>query len=158
MAGLDFQRHIERKASEMGGGDLTVPVQTAPDFIEGKATLVSDLPTSSYRLGVVPARLDLLYPPAVTDAVRESLIAFDRKMPGFAGPSALLHAPEARTSSPRPRGEGYGELPERHRGGSLPGGRGRGVRGRDRERRGGRSAGGWTGRGVRGWGLGLGVV
>jgi len=100
LAGLDFQRHIERKASEMGGGDLTVPVQTAPDFIEGKATLVSDLPTSSYRLGVVPARLDLLYPPAVTDAVRESLIAFDRKMPGFAGPSALLHAPEARTSSP----------------------------------------------------------
>jgi uncharacterized FAD-dependent dehydrogenase len=100
LAGLDFQRHIERKASEMGGGDLTVPVQTAPDFIEGKATLVSDLPTSSYRLGVVPARLDLLYPPAVTDAVRESLIAFDRKMPGFAGPTALLHAPEARTSSP----------------------------------------------------------
>lgn len=100
LAGLDFQRHIEREASRMGGGDLTVPVQTAPDFIEGRESDPAALPTSSYRLGVVPARLDLLYPPAVTEAVRESLIAFDRKMPGFAGPDALLHAPEARTSSP----------------------------------------------------------
>lgn len=100
LAGLDFQRHIEREASRMGGGDLTVPVQTAPDFIEGRESDPATLPTSSYRLGVVPARLDLLYPPAVTEAVRESLLAFDGKMPGFAGPTALLHAPEARTSSP----------------------------------------------------------
>lgn len=37
LAGLDFQRHIERKAAEMGGGNLVVPVQTAPDFIAGGA-------------------------------------------------------------------------------------------------------------------------
>ena len=30
LAGLAFQTHIERKAAEMGGGDLVVPVQTAP--------------------------------------------------------------------------------------------------------------------------------
>ena len=79
---------------------LAVPVQTAPDFIAGRESDVDSLPKSSYRLGVRPARLDLLYPPEVTAAVRESLIAFDAQLPGYAGPQALLHAPEARTSSP----------------------------------------------------------
>jgi uncharacterized FAD-dependent dehydrogenase len=100
LSGLDFQRHIERKAAEMGGGDLVVPVQTAADFIAGRDSAVESLPPSSYRLGVKPARLDLLYPPAVTETVREALLAFDEKMPGYAGARALLHAPEARTSSP----------------------------------------------------------
>jgi uncharacterized FAD-dependent dehydrogenase len=36
----------------------------------------------------------------VTETVREALLAFDEKMPGYAGARALLHAPEARTSSP----------------------------------------------------------
>lgn len=92
--------HIERRAAEMGGGDLVVPVQTAPDFIAGRQSDVASLPSSSYRLGVKPARLDLLYPPEVTAAVRESLLAFDQQLPGYAGPLALLHGPEARTSSP----------------------------------------------------------
>jgi uncharacterized FAD-dependent dehydrogenase len=100
LVGLDFQRKIERAAAKMGGGDLVVPVQTAPDFLEGRLTDVASLPRSSYRLGVKPARLDTLYPKAVTEAVKASLRAFDKQMPGYAGPEALLHAPEARTSSP----------------------------------------------------------
>lgn len=100
LVGLDFQREIERAAAAMGGGDLVVPVQTAPDFLAGRLSDVASLPKSSYRLGVRPARLDLLYPEAITNAVRESLLAFDAQMPGYAGPEALLHAPEARTSSP----------------------------------------------------------
>ena len=100
LAGLDFQRHIERQAAIMGGGHLVAPVQTAPDFIAGRLSREEDLPPSSYRLGVKPARLDLLYPPKITEAVRESLLAFDAQIPGYAGPTALLHAPEARTSSP----------------------------------------------------------
>ena len=100
LLGLDFQRKIERAAAVMGGGDLVVPVQTAPDFLAGRLGDVSSLPKSSYRLGVKPARLDLLYPKSITEAVKESLRAFEAQMPGYAGPSALLHAPEARTSSP----------------------------------------------------------
>ena len=100
LVGLDFQRKIERAAAKMGGGDLVVPVQTVPDFLAGRLTDVASLPRSSYRLGVKPARLDTLYPKAVTEAVKASLRAFDKQMPGYAGPQALLHAPEARTSSP----------------------------------------------------------
>ena len=100
LVGLDFQRKIERAAAKMGGGDLVVPVQTVPDFLAGRLTDVASLPRSSYRLGVKPARLDTMYPKAVTEAVKASLRAFDKQMPGYAGPQALLHAPEARTSSP----------------------------------------------------------
>ena len=84
----------------MGGGNLVVPVQTVPDFLAGKVSDSTSLPKSSYRLGVKPARLDLLYPEQITNAIKESLKAFDMQMPGYAGNEALLHAPEARTSSP----------------------------------------------------------
>jgi uncharacterized FAD-dependent dehydrogenase len=100
LVGVDFQRLIERKAAVMGGGDLVVPVQTVPDFLEGRLSDASSLPRSSYRLGVRPARLDLLYPEHITRAFKESLLAFDAQMPGYAGKDALLHAPETRTSSP----------------------------------------------------------
>jgi len=44
--------------------------------------------------------LHKLYPREVTTAIRESLFRFNKQLPGFAGPQALIHAPEARTSSP----------------------------------------------------------
>lgn len=100
LCGVSFQRHIERKAAIMGGGKLVVPVQTAEDFLSETISKVETLPSTSYRLGVRPAPLHELYPPAVTAAIRESLARFDRQLPGFAGPQALIHAPEARTSSP----------------------------------------------------------
>ena len=100
LCGVSFQRHIEREAAIMGGGKLVVPVQTAEDFLNETISKVETLPSTSYRLGVRPAPLHELYPPAVTAAIRESLARFDRQLPGFAGPQALIHAPEARTSSP----------------------------------------------------------
>jgi uncharacterized FAD-dependent dehydrogenase len=127
LAGLDFQRYIERRAAEMGGGDLVVPVQTAPDFIAGRLSDV--LPTSSYRLGVKSARLDLLYPPEVTAAVRESLIAFDAQLPGYAGPQALLHGPEARTSSPVRVERAKGDMQSVSAAGLFPVGEGAGYAG-----------------------------
>ena len=149
LAGLDFQRHIERQAAIMGGGHLVAPVQTAPDFIAGRLTREEDLPPPSYRLGVKPARLDLLYPPRITEAVRESLLAFDAQIPGYAGPTALLHAPEARTSSPvrvtRSKTDGMSTTAA----GLFPAGEGGGVRGRNRQRRGGRTRRGGRGGEVR---------
>jgi uncharacterized FAD-dependent dehydrogenase len=100
LCGVAFQRHIEREAAIMGGGKLVVPVQTAEDFLSQTISNEATLPSSSYRLGVKSAPLHELYPPAVTAAIRESLIRFNKQLPGFAGPQALIHAPEARTSSP----------------------------------------------------------
>lgn len=103
LRGVFWQEFHERKAALMGGGDLVVPVQRATDFISG-ALSEPDADTgqfsSSYRMGVKSAPLHELYPAFVTEAVRESLVEFDKKMPGFLCHEAILHGIESRTSAP----------------------------------------------------------
>lgn len=99
LAGLAFQRDMERRAAIMGGGDLVVPVQRLTDFIAGKASTTA--PTSSYRIGVKPAACHEIYPEALTNALRDALVNhFDKQMKGFVCEEGLLHAVETRTSSP----------------------------------------------------------
>eukprot|EP00980_Cylindrotheca_fusiformis_P006909 scaffold1442_cov128-Cylindrotheca_fusiformis.AAC.30 len=99
MAGLAFQRDMERRASIMGGGNWTVPVQRVTDFCDGH--LSSSIPSSSYRLGVKSAPCHELYPPAITAALKDALTNhFSKTMPGYYNPDGLLHAVETRTSSP----------------------------------------------------------
>lgn len=99
LAGLEFQRAMERKAAELGGGNLTVPVQRLPDFLEGKSSSLA--PPSSYRLGVKPAACHEIYPEALVNAMRDAVTNhFEKQMPGFIHEDALLHAVETRTSSP----------------------------------------------------------
>ena len=101
LAGVEFQKHIEKQAAEMGGGNFTCPVQTVPDFLSGTLSDEMRLPSSSYRLGVKSARLDTLYPPDITASIKDALREFGRmKGPGFIGDKALLHGAETRTSSP----------------------------------------------------------
>ena len=56
--------------------------------------------SSSYRMGVKSAPLHELYPPFITEALRKSLLKFDKKMPGFLCHEAILHGIESRTSAP----------------------------------------------------------
>jgi uncharacterized FAD-dependent dehydrogenase len=99
LAGLEFQRSMERRAAEMGGGDLTVPVQRVTDFIAGKVS--ETIPSSSYRLGVKSSSCHDIYPAPITEALRDALTNhFDGQMPGYVHPDGLLHAVETRTSSP----------------------------------------------------------
>jgi uncharacterized FAD-dependent dehydrogenase len=100
LSGILFQQDIERKAAVLGGGDLTVPVQTAHDFLLGVVSDEKSLPSSSYRLGIKSADLTTLYPQHLTEAIQFALKKFDKQMPGYAGKEALIHAPETRTSSP----------------------------------------------------------
>eukprot|EP00903_Cladosiphon_okamuranus_P021523 g19786.t1 len=100
LRGVRWQSTMERRAAEMGGGNLVVPVQRVTDFIAGSAGLDAGLPSSSYRLGVRAGPLHEVYPSYVTEGLREALIAFDARMPGFVCDEALLHGVETRTSSP----------------------------------------------------------
>jgi len=100
LSGILFQQDIERKAAVLGGGDLTVPVQIAHDFLLGVVSDEKSLPSSSYRLGIKSADLTTLYPQHLTEAIQFALKKFDKQMPGYAGKEALIHAPETRTSSP----------------------------------------------------------
>jgi uncharacterized FAD-dependent dehydrogenase len=99
LAGVAFQRDMERRASELGGGNLTVPVQRLTDFVARRAS--TSAPPSSYRLGVKPAACHEIYPEALSNAMTDAVTNyFDRQMPGFLCDDALLHGVETRTSSP----------------------------------------------------------
>ena len=102
LAGIAFQRDMERRAAQMGGGDLTVPVQCLTDFLDGRSPLASSpSPPSSYRLGVKPSPCHELYPEAINHALRHSLLNhFEKTMPGFVSEHGVLHGVETRTSSP----------------------------------------------------------
>ncbi|CAJ1957841.1 unnamed protein product [Cylindrotheca closterium] len=99
LAGLEFQRDMERRAAILGGGNLTVPVQRVTDFCEGQVS--ETIPSSSYRLGVQSAPCHELYPEPITRALTNALTnQFSDSMPGYFHPDGLLHAVETRTSSP----------------------------------------------------------
>ncbi|KAH0649716.1 uncharacterized protein Cbei_0202 [Solanum tuberosum] len=99
LAGVEFQRMFERRAAAMGGGNFVVPVQTVTDFLDNKLSGTS-VPSSSYRLGVKATNLHELFPSHITNSLQQSLLKFDKELPGFISSSALLHGVETRTSSP----------------------------------------------------------
>lgn len=99
LAGIEFQREMERRAFKLGGGNLTAPVQRMTDFCDAKIS--STIPSSSYRLGVKSAPCHEIYPDSITNALRDALTNhFETQMPGYFHEDGLLHGVETRTSSP----------------------------------------------------------
>lgn len=97
MAGFDLVERLERECFAAGGADYACPAQRAIDFVRGAAGPVPD--ATSYRLGLRPARLDRILPPATTRAIGAALGFFDRIIPGFLAKGTLVGV-EARVSSP----------------------------------------------------------
>ena len=98
LAGMHLQQDIEKKAYELGGANQFAPAQRATDFIYNKKS--STLPDSSYSPGITSTNLRELFPKFISESLIGALQHFNSKMPNFAGPNALLIAPETRTSSP----------------------------------------------------------
>lgn len=114
LAGVAFQRQLERDAYQLGrgltagGGEdasalcppYTAPTQTVGDFLVHAAGTPSAAVTPTYPRGVAWRDLRDCLPPFVTDALAEALPALDRKLHGFASDDAVMTAVEARSSSP----------------------------------------------------------
>ena len=98
LAGMYFQKNIEKKAWELGGQSQKVPAQRVLDFVNKKKS--NDLPPTSYFPGIVSVELDEIFPEFVTSSLRQGLIDFGKKMKGYLTNEAVLHATESRTSSP----------------------------------------------------------
>jgi uncharacterized FAD-dependent dehydrogenase len=98
LAGLEFQRHWEAKAFELGGGKFFAPAQTIPDYLAGR--LKKDPGDTSYRPGLAHVDLNRLFPARLTASIKQALKAFDRKMRGFLSEEGKLIGIESRTSSP----------------------------------------------------------
>jgi uncharacterized protein len=98
LAALEYQRVVERKAFEAGGGDLSAPAQRASDFVTRRQS--TTLPDCSYIPGVASADLSEVLPKEMSDRIREALGVFNKKIPGYACPEAIMVGVESRTSSP----------------------------------------------------------
>ncbi len=108
--GVAFQRFWEARAYELGGGGYVAPGQLLGDFVKRQRSSAFGSVLPSYTPGVRPTDLaepgSESLPGYVLDAIREALPAFERQIPGFALPDAVLTGVETRTSSPLriPRG------------------------------------------------------
>lgn len=100
LAGVAFQRKLERAAFELGGESYAAPAQTVGDFLAGACGNASESVSPSYPRGVAWRDLRECLPAFVADAMAEALPLLDRKLSGFADADAVMTAVEARSSSP----------------------------------------------------------
>ena len=100
LAGVEYQRTLERAAYTAGGKTYAAPVQRVEDFLAGKesASFGEVLPT--YAAGTTLCDLRAVLPQPITSALKAALPDMERKLHGFAHPDALLTGVETRTSSP----------------------------------------------------------
>lgn len=96
--GLAFQRSLEEKAYTLGNGKI--PIQTIKDFHNSvgnqKLGNIKPIFKGEYQL----ADLNQLFPSYITDSIKEALLHFNQKIPGFNDDDAILAGVESRTSSP----------------------------------------------------------
>jgi len=124
LAGVEFQRLLERRAYGAGGGGYLAPAQGLLDFLgKGSGKLAS-----SYRPGITECDLGRLFPAPVTATLREGIVDFERRMRGFITAEATLTGVETRTSAPVRIVRG-GDLQSLSHGGLYPTGEGAGYAG-----------------------------
>ena len=98
LAGMRFQRDLERKAYAAGGGYRAVGM-TVGALLGGGANAPGDV-KPTYPRGVTFCDLRDALPRFVTDGIAAALPVFGRRIKGFDSPSAILTGPETRSSSP----------------------------------------------------------
>lgn len=100
LAGVEYQRKMERAAFAAGGGNYNAPVQLLGDFLKGR---VGDkfgeiLPT--YPVGTAFADLNEVLPLNIAECLKISVTDMSRRLKAFENPYAVLSGVESRTSSP----------------------------------------------------------
>ncbi|MEM8892734.1 MAG: FAD-dependent protein, partial [Bacteroidota bacterium] len=98
LAAVEFQKAIEKRAFEAGGGKQVAPSQRLEDFVQGKFS--QTLPDCSYLPGTNSADLRDVLPEFVSKRLQEAFRSFGKKMKGYLSNEAIILGVESRTSSP----------------------------------------------------------
>jgi len=98
LAGVHYQKLIERKAWQYGGGHLQAPAQRLTDFIHNKVS--TSLPDCSYLPGATSAPLNEILTREIHKSLQLGFQTFGKKLKGFLTSEAIVTATESRTSSP----------------------------------------------------------
>ena len=98
MAGLEFQKELEREAWKNGGHTQRAPAQRLADFVAGDTS--ASLPKVSYFPGVTSSPLHNWLPKAIGRRLRDGFRLFGHIMNGYLTNDAVVLGVESRTSSP----------------------------------------------------------
>ncbi|EAZ99319.1 NAD(P)/FAD-dependent oxidoreductase [Marinobacter sp. ELB17] len=100
LAGIDFQRALERNAYVLGGSNYDAPAQKVGSFLKGTPSETVGSVVPSFQPGIKLTDLSKALPDFCIEAIREAIPVFNRKIKGFALEDALLTGVETRTSAP----------------------------------------------------------
>jgi hypothetical protein len=98
LAGIEFQREIEKKAYEEGCG--MIPIQKLGDFKEKKPSKSKGKIIPQMKGKYQFANVRNVFPDFICEAIEEGMEHFGTLINGFDSDDVLLSAPETRTSSP----------------------------------------------------------
>ncbi len=98
LAGIKFQRQMEKKAYELAGGKI--PVQLLGDFIDNKLSNSFGDVEPCFKGKTAFSNLREALPNFISDSIIGAMPEFDKKINGFGRFDAILAGVETRTSSP----------------------------------------------------------
>ncbi len=96
--GIKFQRNLEKLTYQEGKGNI--PVQLFKDFISNSLSTSFNTIKPIFKGKYALANLNNIFPKYISESLKEGILYFDKKIPGFANDDAILAAIESRTSSP----------------------------------------------------------
>lgn len=98
LSGLEFQRKLEKLAYRKGNSHI--PIQLYKDFKENKISTKLGTIKPNMKGTYCLSNINEILPEYITEALKEAIPAFDKKIKGYAMDDAILSAVESRTSSP----------------------------------------------------------
>ena len=98
LAGIEFQKDIERKAFNAGGRGWEVPAQNLVDFLSGRSSV--NLNRNSFKMGAVPADMTEIFPKFISDALLNAFKSWEEEYPLFVSDQAILLGAETRDLLP----------------------------------------------------------
>ncbi len=98
LAGLEYQKEVERLCYINGGKNLVAPAQRLTDFVDSK--LSYDLPPTSYIPGTIASPLHFILPDQISGRLQEGFKQFGKWANGYLDSEAIILGTESRTSSP----------------------------------------------------------
>lgn len=98
LAGLEFQKEVEKKVWEASGSTQQAAAQRLVDFVKGRIS--PELNPSSYIPGLISKPMHEILPPFMAQRLQVAFVEFGKKMPGYYSNEANIVGIESRTSSP----------------------------------------------------------
>lgn len=100
LAGIEYQRKLERAAYQAGGGNYKAPVQLMGDFLSNRESYYFGEIKPTYAAGTSFAPMRAVLPKVICDSMAAAIPDMNRRLNGFSAYESVMTGVESRTSSP----------------------------------------------------------